>query len=272
MARQEGIEDLGFEASLELREMPLASDLLARIRSAPTLLAGIRQFGKHCGSESSRIAVGLTPRQPSVEFWHLGAFEEHSGLQVMEVYFVMAQLGILSIFLGADWQPPVIGLQAPRVSRHLRGAFPDTRFVTGQSSHFVRFPRVLLSAPLREPSPEQDLGDTSVPKLPDEIVASLRLLLETYVPDGSVALDFAAEVTGLSRRTLQRRLAEAGLSFSALLDQVRFKTATRLISDDPTIKLLDVAQYCGYDDPSHFSRAFRRLAGVTPSQFRRIEH
>ncbi len=55
------------------------------------------------------------------------------------------------------------------------------------------------------------------------------------------------------------------------LDQVRYGIATRLMSDR-SIRLVDVSQSSGYDDPSHFSRAFRRLAGVTPSQYRRTEH
>jgi len=34
-------------------------------------------------------------------------------------------------------------------------------------------------------------------------------------------------------------------------------------------KIIDAAFAAGYDDPAHFARAFRRIAGVTPREFRR---
>ena len=76
---------------------------------------------------------------------------------------------------------------------------------------------------------------------------------------------------GLSKRTLQRRLRERGLTYSSLLDQTRYGIAARLIKD-PSVRLHEVARSCGYNDPSHFSRAFRRLAGVSPSEYREINH
>jgi AraC-like DNA-binding protein len=33
-------------------------------------------------------------------------------------------------------------------------------------------------------------------------------------------------------------------------------------------KIIDVAYAVGYEDPSHFSRAFRRLKGTSPREFR----
>jgi hypothetical protein len=39
---------------------------------------------------------------------------------------------------------------------------------------------------------------------------------------------------------------------------------------DPTRKLIDIGQELGYDDPAHFSRAFRRWTGSAPRTYREL--
>ena len=51
------------------------------------------------------------------------------------------------------------------------------------------------------------------------------------------------------------------------LDTVRCEHASRLLQDTDC-RIIDVAFSSGYTDPAHFSRAFRRMTGVTPRQFR----
>jgi AraC-like DNA-binding protein len=96
---------------------------------------------------------------------------------------------------------------------------------------------------------------------------SLELALRAYVAEGRPSIQFAAEIAGTSVRTLQRRLARHGLSYSDLAQQARFATAARLL-EDPDTKVIDVAYSVGYEDPSHFTRAFRRLSGVSPREYR----
>lgn len=74
-------------------------------------------------------------------------------------------------------------------------------------------------------------------------------------------------MVGMSVRTLQRQLHEADLTYSHLIEQVRFDRSVRLLSD-PTIKLADVAAELGYTNAANFTRAFRRWAGVSPGDFR----
>ena len=71
-----------------------------------------------------------------------------------------------------------------------------------------------------------------------------------------------------STRTLQRRLADEGLSYRDLLDELRYETALDLLQD-PENTITEVANLLGYSDPSHFSRAFRRMAGVSPGEYQK---
>lgn len=100
-----------------------------------------------------------------------------------------------------------------------------------------------------------------------EFVSLLRMMVQPYLNEGRIDIAFAAEMAGISTRTLQRRLKLSGSSYSQIVQEARFELArTRL--DDSGMKVIDVATMVGYESPQHFTRAFRRYTGVTPSQYR----
>ena len=72
----------------------------------------------------------------------------------------------------------------------------------------------------------------------------------------------------LSTRTLKRRLAEHGLTYSHVLEEQRREKALLLLRS-PTLSLDEVAEQLGYSDTSNFRRAFRRWTGVSPGTYRR---
>jgi len=78
-------------------------------------------------------------------------------------------------------------------------------------------------------------------------------------------------MVGISSRTLRRRLNGLGVSYSAMVENTRFRVARRLLTESE-VKLVDITYAVGYSDPSHFTRAFRRISGLTPSAFRRSFH
>jgi AraC-like DNA-binding protein len=77
----------------------------------------------------------------------------------------------------------------------------------------------------------------------------------------------AAEL-GLSSRSLQRRLAEVGVSFSQLRDETRMGEALILLTQSQ-LPLPDLARRLGYSQESAFSRAVSAWWGASPSQVRR---
>jgi transcriptional regulator GlxA family with amidase domain len=45
-------------------------------------------------------------------------------------------------------------------------------------------------------------------------------------------------------------------------------TKARVLLGDAHLSIKEIAAQCGFDDPYHFSRVFRQLDGLSPSQFR----
>jgi AraC-like DNA-binding protein len=100
-----------------------------------------------------------------------------------------------------------------------------------------------------------------------ELPSYLRTLVKPYLTDGPIKIDTVAEITGISTRTLQRNLKENGSSYSQIIQEARFELACSHLNNQD-MKVIDVAIALGYENPQHFSRAFRRISGITPSEYR----
>ncbi|MGE3873006.1 MAG: helix-turn-helix domain-containing protein [Parvibaculaceae bacterium] len=103
-----------------------------------------------------------------------------------------------------------------------------------------------------------------------DLVSALRSVIQGLLPNDNSRIESAAAVVCMSVRTLQRRLASTGVSYSDLVDQERLVRALALI-DDPSVKLGKIAGELGYADAANFVRAFRRWTGFSPSQVRAFD-
>jgi AraC-like DNA-binding protein len=72
---------------------------------------------------------------------------------------------------------------------------------------------------------------------------------------------------GMSERTLQRRLADEGLSFQKLVDEARRELAEGLLVRSD-YSLAEVAFLTGFSEQSAFNRAFKRWLDQTPAAYR----
>jgi AraC-like DNA-binding protein len=103
----------------------------------------------------------------------------------------------------------------------------------------------------------------------DDLSRSVQQAIGGLLRAGHPGIRVAAELAGLSVRTLSRRLAEEGTSYERLVEQTRFSAAVDLLRNNQ-LRLIDIAYELGYTDPANFTRAFRRWAGMPPSEYRRL--
>lgn len=92
-------------------------------------------------------------------------------------------------------------------------------------------------------------------------------VLKRALAAGRPSLQNLAQELLLSERTLQRRLASEGTTFSALLNEARRQVGFHLLADT-TLELKEVAYLLGYEDVNSYHRAFRQWEKVSLSQWR----
>ncbi len=84
---------------------------------------------------------------------------------------------------------------------------------------------------------------------------------------GLVTLDDIARRANVSARTIDRHLKQEGQRFRELAEKIRFEKACAMLAA-PGTRITDVAELLGFSDTANFSRAFQRVMGVSPSQYR----
>jgi len=102
---------------------------------------------------------------------------------------------------------------------------------------------------------------------PSPLDSRLREVLRDRLPSGVPSIGVVARALGTSGRTLQRRLAEEGLSFQGVIDGLRADLARAYVRT-ARLSVSELAARLGYAQPSAFVRAFKRWTGSTPKQLR----
>lgn len=92
-------------------------------------------------------------------------------------------------------------------------------------------------------------------------------LIETLLMGGSCSVEKVAEILGIHRLTLYRRLQGQGTTFESLLDDRRRSLAEEMLQRN-TLSIAEIADALGYSAAPNFTRAFQRWTGLSPSAWR----
>jgi AraC-like DNA-binding protein len=99
------------------------------------------------------------------------------------------------------------------------------------------------------------------------IAAEVRKAIHVLLPFDGASIESVAARLGLAKRTLQRRLAEEGADFSALLNEIRREQTLQHLSNT-RLPLSQVAGMVGYSRETSFARWFAGEFGMIPSIWR----
>lgn len=245
---------------------------------ADTLRAAIARLAKCLVLHQIGGTMQLSQRpgdRVTWEYRHIG-IASHTYLHHSD-HIVPVMIRFARRYLGPSWLPDAVevGYADPR-DDDARADVTQTPWLFGRRSVGLCMPASALLA--RRPGcPSPDARPAPITSM-DVLVDSMRDSAQTpsaqitatialRLLDGKTDIDGASRLLGTSRRSLQRTLADEGLSYRALLERIRMVRARALMeeSDRP---LTQIALDIGYSDAAHFTRAFSRHFGRPPSSIR----
>lgn len=180
--------------------------------------------------------------------------------------FILGTLAVLRKIplMSGESSPIRVHIQNPREKKNeaLEEYFgPD--LVMNANYNMIEFDRGLLEVPLIN---TRD-GASNTTRAITSTVKAASLLMTQLTDFQQPKLLTTSTLMGLSPRTLQRRLKHCGIEFEDLLDETRRSEALKLISNEK-LTMTEIAYLVGYSDQAHFTRAFKRWTGNTPSGYR----
>ena len=115
----------------------------------------------------------------------------------------------------------------------------------------------------RQAMATMEMADAFLNKATDYIYA----MLERYEV---VSVSTLAEKLNMNARQLHRKLtAVADITPNTFIMNLRIRKAMKMIEDNKSIPLKNVAFDCGFSEYSHFTKSFKSIVGVPPSEYGR---
>jgi AraC-like DNA-binding protein len=268
MAHSQGMPDLGFIVGQRYGADVVDPHLTNLLSESPTLYYGLHKASELSNKTISNCRVGIFQPQGGDHalFYHKPSCDrKNPAIDQIGWYGLMSLIGMVRVFTGSKWQPSTIGIMTDHIPSHyVQEQFPNTRILPQQPYSYITLEKTLLSRP--PPPDEAPVSTFGYEPLPNNFLDEVEQIILAYLEYPKLGIELVAGVFNMSKRTFQRQLLEEGTHFSELLAKARFRMACQMLQAPGAI-INDVAQRLGYSGASNFSRAFQRLAGVTPSVY-----
>jgi len=258
---------------VEFRRLANLGPLALAIREEPDVRSVLEMLIRYEHTYNQAISIrlseanGLATIRMDLVFGEPAGTRQATELAVGALHHIHRQLH------GTRWRPLSVCFPHPApadTGTHLRIFGPVLQFQREFAGIVLRAGDLAapnaMADPLLRPYAHQFL-DALAPPAEVTTVARVRELIEVLLPTGHCSIVQVARSLGVDRRTVQRRLAGSGQTFSALLNTVRAELAERLVPN-PRRSLTEIAGELGFSEPSAFSRWFRGQFGCSPTQWR----
>jgi AraC-like DNA-binding protein len=271
-ANESGVEDFGLRMA-GLRRLATLGPLSVVLSQEPDLRSalGLLCRYEHSYNEALRMRLDEDGDLATMRLWF--EFGEPAPTRQATELATAALLGIVRELLGRQWEPLSICFthRAPESLDGHRAVF-GPRLQFGHEFSGLVFYAVELDAantasdPLLRPYADQLRQALGAPPAAT-VTGQVTQLVEMLLPVGRCSTHHVARSLGVTQRTLHRKLAAEGQSFSAIVHTTREALAERYLSAD-RYSQTDVSELLGFTAPSAFSRWFRQRFGVSPTEWR----
>lgn len=243
----------------EMRSLANLGPLGLLAREQPTLRGVIDMLAQHIAVHNEALSLRIEPAG-ALTILHTGLWRSGNGPAVQSIeLLVAATVRMLRRLTGEAFAPLSIHFRhtppASTASHHrVLGLVPEfSADFEGIVLETIALETIVPAAdPLAATQLARHIADLSRSRH-DDPVRTVHELLILLLPTGNASADRVAQHLGITRRTLHRRLAGEGTTFTRLLDETR-RELVALHSRDRSRSLTEIAGLVGYASLSAFSR------------------
>lgn len=268
-------DDFGLTVGLSFR-LSMKGPLGLLVKEQPTVRKAIDVLARYMSQQTNTVDIQVEEFDGALVFMPVLLSPRSRTDRQMIDFTIARYVQVFRALLGETWMPQLVGLShaAPADPSAYHRQFGRVVFDLPQSSIVLTASDAYRGIPNADADMARELtrlvergGAGHAVDLKDRVSELIARLL----PGGDCSVDQVAEHLGVDRRTIHRRLAAEGSSFSELLEETRRQMAQlHLTSTD--YPLGDVAHRLGFSSLSTFSRWFRGAFGVTARDYRHGAH
>jgi AraC-like DNA-binding protein len=261
---------LGFRLahSYDLREIGLLYYVIA---SAETLLGSLQRVARYSDVANEGVDLEVKKGDDLRLRLHYSGVSRHSDVHQIE-FWMASVVRICRKVLGTNFRPIEICImhdrreQAREIERLLGCAVK-----TGADVDEIIFSKESGERPIVTADPYLNqmcvrLCNETLARLGKK-TSSLKIKVENAIavllPHSEVHIDAIAVQLGMSTRTLARKLASEGHSFTKILEDLRLALARRYLAESD-MSISEIAWLLGYSQVANFTHAFHRWTGTNP--------
>jgi AraC-like DNA-binding protein len=265
-----GIDDFGLRLA-ERSGLPILGPVALVVREQPTVGAAMDALARYVHISSETLRLRIERQGPVVRV--VRTLTGRPGPAPQSAQFAIG-IGcrILSAFLGDMWRPLEIQFShpAPRDRASYRRFFGCTVTFDADADVILcpaaDFERPIATADAAIARYAENFLKTIAAR-PAAMDDKVRELIAALLPTGLCSIERIAEHLLCDRRTIHRRLALCGTTFSELVDTERTDLVVRLLGDRNR-PLPEVAELLGFSAQSAMARWFRGKFGCSMRQWR----
>jgi AraC-like DNA-binding protein len=141
--------------------------------------------------------------------------------------------------------------------------------VTDTLGASISFPSEWLVWPIKLEQATSSIGRTATEYLPAALAPdAFQQAIRPHIHEFNLTAVRVAEICGLNKRTLARKLQARGTSITQVIAEMRRTLAEEELTNTDR-HITEIAVMVGYLNPTVFSRAFKRWTGMSPREFRK---
>jgi AraC-like DNA-binding protein len=268
-AERSGVEAFGLLMA-EARSLGNLGPLGILIREQPTLRLALETFVREGRRLNDALFLTIEEGSDAVVLREERIVGGSGSIRQSTELAIGVAHGALCAFLGGDWKPRRVCFahEAP-ADRSVHERIFGRNVEFGHDFNGI----VCARRDLEVPNPKADPGiarlaqqmlEQNLKRKDPDVAVQVRELVVSLLGTGSCTIERTAQHLGIDRRTIHRRLARQGLTFTTVVENVRRELAERYVAEGQRT-LAEVSSLLGFSAPSGFSRWYRRQFSDKPS-------